>query len=217
MDPSLFALHVWHCLRMRLCWQMLPPPHSLPQMESLELQALWVQTVKSNLVKLLEVWRHRVVIICLARLARAPYPIVLADAPPSALLALAPLPMVPADARTSAFLASAPSPIVLADARPSALLARVPDPIVLADTPSSALLAEASLPLVLTDACPTALLAPAPLPVVLTFYLRSLPAHAHPAAPSLASVWRRPLPAALSTRSLTTALSLPLIRCPAAA
>ena len=131
MDPSLFALHVWHCLRMRLCWQMLPPPHSLPQMESLELQALWVQTVKSNLVKLLEVWRHRVVIICLARLERAPYPIVLADAPPSALLARAPSPQVLADAASSALLALAPSPSVPADARPSALLARAPLPIVL--------------------------------------------------------------------------------------
>jgi hypothetical protein len=102
-------------------------------MESLELQALWVQTVKSNLVKLLEVWRHRVVIICLARLARAPYPIVLADAPPSALLARAPSPQVLADACAAALLAHAPLPIVLADARPSALLAQAPSPSVLAD------------------------------------------------------------------------------------
>ena len=89
--------------------------------------------------KLLEIRRHRVVLVRSAGLASAPYPIVLADAPPSTLLALAPLPMVPADARTSAFLASAPSPIVLADARPSALLAPAPLPIVLADAlPSGA-------------------------------------------------------------------------------
>ena len=128
---------------MRLCWQMLPPPHSLPQMESLELQALWVQTVKSNLVKLLEVWRHRVVIICLARLALASSPVVLADAPPSALLALAPSPSVLADAPPSALLALAPSPSVLADAPPSALLAPAPYAIVLALTrlpPSCSLL-----------------------------------------------------------------------------
>ena len=29
MDSSLSAMHVLHLLRMRLCWQMLPPPHSL--------------------------------------------------------------------------------------------------------------------------------------------------------------------------------------------
>ena len=98
-----------------------------------------------------------------------------------------------------------------------ALLAMVPLPIVLAGARPAALLALAPYPLVLADARPTALLAPAPSPVVLTFYLRSLLALPHPAAPSLASVWHRPLPAALSTRSLTTALSLPLIRCPAAA
>ena len=58
--------------------------------------------------ELLQTQRHGLVLVCHARLALAPYPIVLADAAPSALLALA------------------PSPSVLADARPSALLARAP-------------------------------------------------------------------------------------------
>ena len=53
--------------------------------------------------ELLEIRRHRLVLVCFARRALAPLPIVLADAPPSALPA------------------PAPSPIVLADAPPSAL------------------------------------------------------------------------------------------------
>ena len=28
MDSSLSAMHVLHLLLIRLCWQMLPPPHS---------------------------------------------------------------------------------------------------------------------------------------------------------------------------------------------
>ena len=100
-------------------------------------------------LELLETRRHGLVLIFLARLAPAPYPIVLADARPSALLALAPFPIVLADARPSALLARAPSPSVLADARPSALLAFAPLPSVLADARPSALLALASSPSVL--------------------------------------------------------------------
>ena len=177
-------------------------------MESLELQALWVQTVKSNLVKLLEVWRHRVVIICLARLARAPYPIVLADAPPSAIPTPVPLPIVLADPPPSALLALAPSPSVLADAPPSALLALAPSPSVLADARPSALLALAPSPSVLADACPSALLAFAPLPIVLA--LPRLPPSCSlppPAAPSLVAIWRRSLTAALSTLLIRSALA----------
>ena len=48
--------------------------------------------------ELLQTQRHGLVLVCYARLALAPYPIVLADAPPSALLALAPSPSVLADA-----------------------------------------------------------------------------------------------------------------------
>ena len=59
-------------------------------------------------LELLEIRRHRLVLVCYARLAPAPSPIVLADAPPSALLALAPSPSVLADARPSALLALAP-------------------------------------------------------------------------------------------------------------
>ena len=81
-------------------------------------------------------------------LALAPYPVVLADAPPSALLALASYPIVLADARPSALLALAPSPSVLADAGPSALLALAPSPIVLADASPAALLAEMPLAVV---------------------------------------------------------------------
>ena len=29
IESSLSALHVFHALLRRLCWQMLPPPHSL--------------------------------------------------------------------------------------------------------------------------------------------------------------------------------------------
>ena len=93
---------------------------------------------ESNL-KLLEIRRHGLVLVCFARLAPAPYPIVLADAPPSAIPARAPYPIVLADALPSALPASVPYPIVLADARPSALLARAPSPIVLADALPSAL------------------------------------------------------------------------------
>ena len=56
-------------------------------------------------LELLEIRRHRLVLVCYARLARAPYAVVLADAPPSALLALGPYPEVLADARPSALLA----------------------------------------------------------------------------------------------------------------
>ena len=52
-------------------------------------------------LELLEIRRHRVVLVCSARLAPAPYPIVLADAPPSARLARAPYPIVLADALPS--------------------------------------------------------------------------------------------------------------------
>ena len=52
---------------------------------------------ESNL-KLFETQWHRLVLVCYARLALAPYPIVLADAPPSALLAPALSPIVLADA-----------------------------------------------------------------------------------------------------------------------
>ena len=141
----------------------------------------------SNL-ELLEIRRHRIVLVCLARLAPAPLPIVLADAPPSALLALAPSPIVLADAAPSALLAQAPLPSVLADFRPSARLALAPYPIVLA------------------DALPSALLAPAPLPIVLA--LPRLPPSCSlpsPAAPFLVSVWRRPLTPALSTLVLCSA------------
>ena len=138
--------------------------------------------------ELLETRRHGLVLVCNARLALAPYPIVLADAAPSALLARAPLPSVLADARPSALLALAPFPIMLADARPSALLAPALSPSVLA------------------DARPSALLAPAPLPIVLA--LPRLPPScslATPAAPLLVTVWRRPLTPALSTLLLRSA------------
>ena len=141
----------------------------------------------SNL-ELLEIRRHGLVLVCFARLAPAPYPIVLADAPPSALPARAPLPIVLADALASALPAPVPYPIVLADARPSALLARAPYPSVLADARPSALLAPVSSPIVL--ALPR-------LPPSC-----SLPC---PAAPSLVSVWRRPLTPALSTLLLRSA------------
>ena len=59
-------------------------------------------------LELLKIRRHGLVLVCFARLAPAPYPIVLADAAPSALLALAPLPLVLADARPAALLARAP-------------------------------------------------------------------------------------------------------------
>ena len=104
-------------------------------------------------LQLLEIWRHRLVLVCYARLAPAPYLTVLADARPSALLALAPSPSVLADARSSALLAFAPLPSVLADARPSTLLTLASLPIVLADARPSALLALAPSPSVLADAC----------------------------------------------------------------
>ena len=81
------------------------------------------QSQSGSKLELLEIRRHRVVLVCLARLALAPDAVVLTDASPSALLAPAPSPDVLADARPSALLALAPLPIVLADARPSALLA----------------------------------------------------------------------------------------------
>ena len=106
---------------------------------------------QSGSAELLDIRRHRVVLVCFARLASAPYPIVLADTAPSAVLALAPSPIVLADARPSALLALAPLPIVLADARPSALLALAPYPSVLADARPSALLALAPYPSVLAE------------------------------------------------------------------
>ena len=66
--------------------------------------------------ELLETQRHGLVLVCYARVAPAPLPSVLANAPPSALLALAPSPSVLADARPSALLALVPLPSVLADA-----------------------------------------------------------------------------------------------------
>ena len=79
--------------------------------------------VRSN-SELLEIRWHRIIIVCFACLAPAPSPIVLADAPPSALLALALSPIVLADALSPAIPTPVPYPIVLADAPPSALLAR---------------------------------------------------------------------------------------------
>ena len=73
-------------------------------------------------------------------------------------------------------------------------VAMVPLPHVLAGARPSALLASAQFPLVLADARPSALLAPAPSPIVLA--LPRLPPSCSlpsPAAPSLVSVWRRPL------------------------
>ena len=64
--------------------------------------------VRGTKLKLLETRRHGFVLVRYARLAFAPLPIVLADAPPSALLALAPYPSVLADASPSALLALAP-------------------------------------------------------------------------------------------------------------
>ena len=75
--------------------------------------------------ELLETQRHGLVLVCYARLAPAPYPIVLADAAPSALLGLAPYPIVLADAAPSALLALALSPIVLADALSPAILSLI--------------------------------------------------------------------------------------------
>ena len=143
-----------------------------------------------SILELLETRRHRLVVVCFARLALAPLPSVLADAHPSALLALA------------------PSPIVLADAPPSALLALALSPIVLADALSPAIPTPVLLPIVLADAPPAALPASAPLPIVLT--LPRLPSSCLLrlfAASSLVSVCSRPLLATLSTL---------LIRCPAA-
>ena len=51
--------------------------------------------------ELLEIRRHRLVLVCYARLALAPDAVVLADASPSALLARAPYPIVLADALPS--------------------------------------------------------------------------------------------------------------------
>ena len=156
-------------------------------------------------LELLEIWRQRVVLVCFARLAPAPFPFVLADAPPSALLARA-LYAVLADALPSAIPALVPLPIVLADAPPSALLAPAPSPSVLADARPSAILAPAPSSIVLADARPSALLARAPLPIVLA--LPRLPPSCSlppPAAPNLVSVWRRPLTPALSTLLLRSA------------
>jgi len=59
--------------------------------------------------------------------------LVLADAPPPALLALAPDALVLADTRPPALLASAPDALVRADARPPALIALAPDALVRAE------------------------------------------------------------------------------------
>ena len=83
--------------------------------------------------ELLETQRHGLVLVCYARLALAPYPIVLADAAPSALLAPALYPSVLADALSPAIPTQVPLPSVLADAPPSAILARAPSPKMLAD------------------------------------------------------------------------------------
>ena len=164
--------------------------------------------VRSN-SELLEIRWHRIIIVCFACLAPAPSPIVLADAPPSALLALALSPIVLADAPPAALHTCAPSPFVLADAPPSALLALALSPIVLADALSPAIpTPPVLLPIVLADAPPAALPASAPLPIVLT--LPRLPSSCLLrlfAASSLVSVCSRPLPATHSTL---------LIRCPAA-
>ena len=77
-------------------------------------------------VKFLEIRRHGLVLVCYARLALAPYPIVLADARSSALLALAFSALVLTEARPTAILTPAPLATVFADARPSALLALAP-------------------------------------------------------------------------------------------
>ena len=58
--------------------------------------------------ELLETQRHGLVLVCYARLAPAPYAVVLADAAPSALLARAPYPSVLADDPPSALLACSP-------------------------------------------------------------------------------------------------------------
>ena len=96
----------------------------------------------------------------------------------------------------------------MAGARPFAILALVPYPSVLADARPSALLALAPYPSVLADARPSALLAPVSSPIVLA--LPRLPPSCSlpsPAAPSLVSVWRRPLTPALSTLLLRFSLA----------
>ena len=85
-----------------------------------------------------------------------PYPVVLADATPSALPARAPYPIVLADAPPSALPAPVSYPLVLADAAPFTLPAKAPLPIVLADARPSALLALSVSPIVLADAHPSA-------------------------------------------------------------
>ena len=102
-------------------------------------------------LELLEIRRHRLVLVGFACLASAPYPIVLADAAASALFAYAPSPIVLANALPTALPALVPYPTVLADASPSAVPALAPLPIVLADALPSALLATVSYPIELAE------------------------------------------------------------------
>ena len=76
--------------------------------------------------KLLQLVRHRLILLLAALLALAPPALVLADARPPALLAVAPDALVLADARPPALLAFASVALVLADARAPALLSSAP-------------------------------------------------------------------------------------------
>ena len=76
-----------------------------------------------------------------ARLAFAPYALVLADAPSPALLAFAPPALVLAEALPPAVLAKAPLALMLTNALPPAILACAPSALMLADALSTALLA----------------------------------------------------------------------------
>ena len=89
----------------------------------------WCRAVRANTKRgvtrgpfseLLQVRRHRIVLVSLARLALTLSPIVLTDASPAALLARAPLPLVLADARPAALLAPMPFAVVRAP-RPTLL------------------------------------------------------------------------------------------------
>ena len=68
--------------------------------------------VRSN-SELLEIRWHRIIIVCFACLASAPSPIVLADAPPSALPARTLSSIVLADALSPAIPTPVPYPIML--------------------------------------------------------------------------------------------------------
>ena len=67
---------------------------------------VWAQA-RALKLELLRIRRHRLVLVCFARLALAPYPIVLADAPPSAIPAYKPYPIVLANALPTAL----PAPV----------------------------------------------------------------------------------------------------------